>query len=81
MYQKPQSYEVYTVPEIWIETIFFVIFGPFFALSPPNNPEKENYEKMKKASRDAIILNSCNKKHNQIMYAYSNMECNRYNFL
>ena len=52
-------------------------FGPFFALlhSLPNNPENQNFQKMKKASGDVIILNLCNKKHNHMMYAYSDMEC------
>ena len=30
---------------------------------------------MKKAPRDVIILNLCNKKHDHMMYAYSDMEC------
>ena len=47
----------------------------------PYNPENQNFEKMKKASGDVIILNLCNKKHDQMMYAYSDMECNRHNFL
>ena len=47
----------------------------------PNNPENQNFEKMKKASGDVIILNLCNKKHDQMMYAYSDMECShRYDF-
>ena len=54
----------------------FCHFGPFFALySPLNNPENQYFEKMKKASWYAIILNLCNKKHNHMMYAYSDMEC------
>ena len=38
---------------------------------------------MKKTSRDVIILNLCNKKkHDHMMYAYSDMEClDRHNFL
>ena len=58
-------------------------FGPFFALlhSLPNNPENQNFQKMKKASGDVIILNLCNKKHNHMMYAYSDMECNRHSSL
>ena len=60
-------------------------FGPFFTFyippPPPNNPENQNFQKMKKASGDVIILNSFNKKHNQIMYAYSDMENERHNFL
>ena len=72
-----------TVPEIWSGTIFFVILGhllPFYPLSP-NNPENHNFEKMKKAFGDVIILNLCNKRHNQMMYADSDMACNRHNFL
>ena len=58
-------------------------FGPFFALlhSLPNNPENQNFQKMKKASGDVIILNLCNKKHGHIMCAYSDMESNRQFFV
>ena len=59
---------------------FWAIFCPLRPPSPPppNNPENQHFEKMKKASGDVIILNLCNKKHNQMMmYAYSDMECNR----
>ena len=52
---------------------FWAIFYPF---TPPNNPENQKFEKIKKASGDLIILNLCNKKHNHMMYAYSDMECN-----
>ena len=61
-----------TVPEIWGETKIFGHFGPLFALysfAPPNNPKNQNFEKMKEAPGDVIILNLCNKKH-QMMYAY-----------
>ena len=45
-------------------------------------PQKtKTLKKMKKASADVIILNLCNKKHNKMMYAYSDMECDRHNFL
>ena len=78
---KPQSYEVQFL-RYRAKQNFFCHFGQFFALlppsHPPNNPENQNFEKMKKASGDVIILNLCNKKHNQMMmYAYSDMECNR----
>ena len=40
------------VPEIWSVTDrIFCHFGPFFALSPPNNSESQNFEKMKKHLR------------------------------
>ena len=61
---------------------FFCHFGPFFALltPSPNNLEKQNLKKMKKTSGDVIILNLCNKKHNHMMYAYSDIDCNKDNF-
>ena len=69
-----------TVPEIRSETEFFLILGYFLpCCPPPNNPENQNLEKMKKSSGDVIILNLRNKKHNQMMYAYSDMECHRHN--
>ena len=34
-------------------------FGPFFALSPPENPKNHIFEKLKKASEDNIILHMC----------------------
>ena len=58
---------------------FWAIFCPL-PLPPYNNPENQHFEKME-ASGDAIILNLCNKKHNHMMYAYSDMGCNRHNFL
>ena len=68
-----------TVPEIQSETNLFCHFGPIFALQPPIQKTKI-FEKRKKASGDVIILTLCNKKH-KMMYAYSDMECNRHNFL
>ena len=81
--QKPQSYKVqflrYRVRQNFLS--FWAIFCSFTLSPSPNNPENQNFEKMKKASGDVIILNLCNKKHDQMMYAYSDMECNRHNFL
>ena len=88
--QKPQSYEVqflgHGVRQFLLS--FWAIFNPHPPprLDPPlqrKNPENQNFEKMKKASGDVIIsnLNLRNKKHNKMMYAYSDMECNRHNLL
>ena len=64
---------------------FFSLWAIFCPLPPPpsplNNPENQTFKKMKKVSGDVIILNLCNKKHNQMVYAYSDMECDRHNFL
>ena len=78
VYQKPQSYEVqllrYEVRENFLS--FWTIFCPLNPL-PPNNLENQNSEEMKKAFVDVIILNLCNKKHDHMMYAYSDMEFSR----
>ena len=53
-----------TVPKMQSETellSFWAIFCLFNSLHL-NNPEKLNFEKMKKAFGDVIILNLCNKK-------------------
>ena len=50
---------------------FLLLFWVIFCYLPPsthNNPENQNFEKMKKAFADVI------KKHNHMMYAYSDME-------
>ena len=49
-----------TVPEIWGEKGFFVILGNFLSFNtlPPNNLVNQNFEKKKKASGNAIILNN-----------------------
>ena len=63
--------------------IAFCRFGPFSTLLPPplppNNPINQNFEKMKKTSGDVIILNLHINKHDHMMYAYSDMECDRHN--
>ena len=81
MYQKPQTYEVQFL-RYGVRQTFFVILGYFLPFNPPssNNPENQNFEKMKKTSWDVIMLNLCNKKHDQMMYSYSDMECDRHNF-
>ena len=73
-----------TVPKMRHETeflSFWAIFCLFNSLHP-NNPENQNFEKLKKAFGDVIILNLCNKKHDHMMYAYSDMKgLHRHNFL
>ena len=60
----------------------FCHFRSFFPCSipppPPNRPEKQTSETMKRASADVIILNLWNKKHDHIIYAYSDMKCNNF---
>ena len=81
VYRKTQSYEIqfliYGVRHNFLS--FWVIFYPITSLLPPNNPENQNFEKMKKKSGDVIILNLHINKHDHMMYAYSDMECDRHN--
>ena len=80
MCSKKHSYEVqflrYGVRQNFL--LFWAIFCPVTPLSP-NNPENQNFEKMKKTSGDVIILNLHINKHDHMMYAYSDMECDRHN--
>ena len=55
---------------------FWAIFCPFL----PNQTTQKT-KILKKAFGDVIILNLCNKKHNHMMYPYSDMECDRHSFL
>ena len=86
MYQKLRSYEVqflrYGVRQMFFS--FLAIFLPFTIPyhnpqlpTPPNIPENQNFEKKKKESGVVIIL--CNKKHDQMKYVYSDIECNKHN--
>ena len=47
-----------TVPVIRhvVDVIFIFHLGLFFALLPPNNPENQNFTKMKKMLGDITIL-------------------------
>ena len=62
-------------------TIFFVILGHILPFYPPNNPENQTFEKIKKASGDVIILHMCTKNHDHMMYASWDMKCGRDSFL
>ena len=57
MHQKPKSYEVWLLRYVR-QTESFVILGHFLPYNPPNNLVNENFEKMTKASEDAIILDA-----------------------
>ena len=58
------------VPEIWSPTDRICChFGPFPALLPPNNPENQNFENMKrkKTLGDIIILHMSTINNNHMM--------------
>ena len=56
-------------------------FGTFFALLhpfPPNNPENQNFEKMKKTPGDIIILHKCTINDNHVIYGSWDMKFTRF---
>ena len=57
------------VPDIWSVTDkIFCHFGSLLAFLPPNNPNKQNFEKMKKTPGDIIILHKCNVNDNFLSF-------------
>ena len=70
------------VPEIWSMTDrIFCNFGPFFALLPPQQPENQNFEKMKTTLGDIIILLICTITDNHTMYGSWDNKRDGQNFL
>ena len=66
------------VPEIWSVTDrIFCHFGLFFALLPPVDIEKQNFEKMKKTLEDVIILQMFIINDSHMIYGLPDIECNR----
>ena len=58
----------------------FYYFGPFF-FDRPNNLKNQNFENMKKTTRDIIILILCNTNDNHMIYGSRDMERDRQNDL
>ena len=56
---------------------FFVILDYFLHFYPLNNPENQNFEKMKKIPGDIIILHMCTINQNHMMYGSWDMERER----
>ena len=59
------------------QIVFFVILGHFLPFDPPNNPENQNFVKMKKLLGDIIILHLCTTNDNHMMYGSWDMERDR----
>ena len=48
--------------------VILVYFLPFYLPPPPNNPENQTFEKMKKIIGDITILHICTTNENHMMY-------------
>ena len=81
VYQKSQSYDVWFLRYGVRQTEFFVIMDCFLPFHSPMDPENQNFEKMKKTIEDIIILQMFNINDSHMIYGFSDMECNRQNFL
>ena len=77
------------VLEIWSVTnrIVFLILDHILPFYLPNNPENQNFEKMKKKKKktpgDIIILHKYTKNHDHMLYFSWNMvhhRCNHFSF-
>ena len=80
-YQKPQPYEARFLRYGVRQTNFFVILGHISHFYPSNNPENKNFEKIKKAFGNVIILHLRTKNQDHMMNVSWDMECERQNFL
>ena len=60
--------------------IFLVILDHFLPFTPSNNPENENFEKMKNIPGDIITLYTCTRNKNHILYGSWGMEHDRHIF-
>ena len=59
---------------------FFVILGHFLPFYPTDNSENENFEKMKQATGDIIILHKCIKNYDHTLCCSWDMAGDGFNF-
>ena len=60
---------------------FFVILDNFLSFYPPKNLKNQNFEKLKKAPGDIIILQMHPINENHMTYGFCDIKCNRQIFL
>ena len=65
-------------PNIWSVTDnCFVILDRFLSFYSPNNPKNQNFEKLKRAPGDIIILHMCSINDTHMMYGSWDIERDR----
>ena len=79
MYHKWLSYDVWFLRYWAWRTELFVILDDFLLFYPPNNPQNQNFEKLKNTPGDIIILHKCTKNHDYMLYCSLDMACIRCN--
>ena len=68
VYLKWKSYDVWFLRYGVRQIEFFLILDHFLPFYPPNNPENQNVERMKKSPGDNIISHKCTRNNNHMMY-------------
>ena len=63
-----EHYDVWFLRYGLRQTKFFFILNDFLLLYSPNNPESQNFEKVKKMPGDIIISLMCTLNENYMMY-------------
>ena len=71
----------YTVPEIWQVTDVIIIFhfGLYFFLFPSLTAQKNKFQKNLKSPGEIIILHTCTKNHDHMLYCSWDMAFDRCN--
>ena len=77
VYHKQQSYHVWFLRYGVRLTHFFVILDSFLPFTPLTAQKIKIKKKWKKMPGDIIILHTCAKNYNQMMYGSWDMVCNR----
>ena len=79
-YHKWQSFDVWFLRYGARQTELFLILDNFLPFYPTNNPENQNFEKMKNKPRYIIILHKCTINENHMMYGSWDMKRDREKF-
>ena len=61
---------------VW-QTEFFIILDFCLPFYPTNKLKNQNFEKLKKAPEDIIILHKCARNHDHMLYCSCDMVCDR----
>ena len=81
VYHKSKSCDVWLLRYKVQWTEFFYILGHFLHFDPPNNPENQSFEKLKKMSGDIFILHLRTANDDHMMYGSSDIKHGRQNVL
>ena len=78
VHHKWKSYDVLFLRYGAWQTELFPISDYFLPFYPPNNPENQNFEKMKKKPGDIINLHKCTKNHYHMLEDMERDACHCY---